>query len=139
MKKKELSYETRSITPNFTKTVYPVFHNFSFSKINLTFDDSERESHNLPTISTYSYNQMTQEYFSKDYAKSAYNNLTFSYTNMVDDYIVRTPKIHELFGIVGGIIGFFIFGIGCFVGSFNDYRMKYLIGRELYRFEKLRK
>lgn len=41
-----------------------------------------------------------------------------------------------MFGVVGGIIVFFIFGFGCIVGSFNNYRMKYLIGKKLYRFDK---
>lgn len=36
---------------------------------------------------------------------------------------------------MGGLIAFFIFGFGCLASSFNYYRMRYLIGRELYLFE----
>jgi hypothetical protein len=41
-----------------------------------------------------------------------------------------------MFGLVGGVIALFIFFFYNCVSSFNEYRMKYLIGRRLYTFDK---
>jgi hypothetical protein len=64
-----------------------------------------------------------------------YYNLTFDNSFLVEHYTVQGDKFYETFGIVGGLIAFFIFGFGCLPSSFNNYRMRYLIGRELYIFE----
>lgn len=48
-------------------------------------------------------------------------------------YTVKKIKANELFGLVGGVILFLFFGIGAFVKSYNDYRMRYLIGSKLYQ------
>ena len=63
-------------------------------------------------------------------------NLTFYYDGMLDQYTLDYPGGGELFGLVGGVIIFFTFICYSCVTSFNEYRMKYLIGQRLYTFDK---
>lgn len=63
-------------------------------------------------------------------------NLTFYYDGMIDHYVLDYPGGAELFGLVGGVIILFIFVAFSCVNSFNEYRMKYLIGQQLYTFDK---
>jgi hypothetical protein len=55
---------------------------------------------------------------------------------MIDHYLLDYPGGAELFGLVGGVIILFIFVAFSCVNSFNEYRMKYLIGQQLYTFDK---
>jgi len=55
---------------------------------------------------------------------------------MLDHYTLDYPGGAELFGLVGGVIALFIFFFHSCVTSFNEYRMKYLIGQRLYTFDK---
>ena len=63
-------------------------------------------------------------------------NVTFYYDGILDHYTLDYLGGAELFGIVGGVIALFIFFFYNCVSSFNDYRMKYLIGQRLYTFDK---
>lgn len=53
-------------------------------------------------------------------------------------YYITTPKFYEVFGLIGGILAFCYFFVSCFSKSFNEYRLRYEIGRELYLFDKKR-
>jgi hypothetical protein len=55
---------------------------------------------------------------------------------MLDQYTLDYPGGGELFGLVGGVIALFVFLVYSCVASFNEYRMKYLIGQRLYTFDK---
>lgn len=66
-------------------------------------------------------------------------NLSFANSYLVKYYTVQSDKFYHTFGIVGGIVAFFIFGFGCLAHSFNHFKMKYDIGRELYLFDSLKK
>lgn len=66
-------------------------------------------------------------------------NLSFANSYQVEYYTVQGDKFYETFGIIGGLVALFIFGLGCFARSFNYYRMKYLVGKELYLFDMLKK
>ncbi len=70
--------------------------------------------------------------------ETLYYNLTFDNSFLVEHYTLRDDKFYETFGIIGGLIAFFIFGFGCIPRAYNNYRMKYLIGRELYLFDMSR-
>jgi hypothetical protein len=63
-------------------------------------------------------------------------NLSFYYDGVLDHYTLDYPGGGELFGLVGGVIALFVFVIYSCVSSFNEYRMKYLIGQRLYTFDK---
>jgi hypothetical protein len=67
-----------------------------------------------------------------------YYNLTFDNSHLVEVYTIQGDKFYETFGIIGGLVAFFIFGFGVIAKSFNYYRMKYLIGKELYLFDMLK-
>jgi len=58
-----------------------------------------------------------------------YYNLTFDNSYVVETYTLTGDKYYETFGIIGGLIAFFIFGFGILPRSFNQYKMRYLIGR----------
>ena len=60
-------------------------------------------------------------------------NITFSGTDVTKFYTVRTIKPNELFGMIGGVVLFIFFGVGAMIRSYNDYRMRYLIGSKLYQ------
>ena len=62
--------------------------------------------------------------------------MTFYYDGMLDHFVLEYPGGGELFGIVGGVIVLFIFIFFSVVSSYNEYRMKYLIGQRLYTFDK---
>ena len=53
-------------------------------------------------------------------------------------YYITTPKFYEVFGIIGGIIAFCYFFLSCFANSFDQYKLRYEVGRELYLFDKKR-
>lgn len=55
---------------------------------------------------------------------------------MLDHYVLDYPGGGELFGLVGGVILFFTFICYSCVTSFNEFKMKYLIGQKLYTFDK---
>lgn len=61
-----------------------------------------------------------------------YNEMSFITDNYYVQHTVRKMKVNELFGIIGGAILFIFFGLGCFPKSFNEYRMRYLVGSQLY-------
>jgi len=65
-------------------------------------------------------------------------NISFSFNQRMLIYNVITPKFYEVWGLVGGAIAFFFFIASCLATSFNNYKMRYLIGRELYNFDKLK-
>ena len=67
------------------------------------------------------------------YSDSISYNITFSGSDMTKLYTVRTIKANELFGMIGGTILFIFFGVGTIIRSYNDYRMRYLIGSKLYQ------
>lgn len=55
---------------------------------------------------------------------------------MIDHYVLDYPGGAELLGMVGGVIVMFLFVIYSLVSSFNEYRMKYIMGQRLYSFDK---
>lgn len=65
-------------------------------------------------------------------------NVSFSFNKRMISYHVTTPKFYEVWGLVGGVIAFFFFIANCLGTSFNKYKMRYLIGRELYNFDKVK-
>ena len=69
---------------------------------------------------------------------NAWYNVSFSYSKKVQTFYVSSPKFVEVFGIIGGITFLAILIFGCCARSFNKYKMKYEIGKELYLFDKLR-
>lgn len=102
----------------------------------ITYDDEIGFNTAPSTNITYNVNpfhQMEGGYYGP-ISETLYYNLTFDNSFFVEHYTVIGDKFYETFGIVGGLIAFFIFGFGCMAGSFNNYRMRYLIGRELYLF-----
>lgn len=56
-------------------------------------------------------------------------NISFALNKKVYLYSVTTPKFYEVWGLVGGVIAFFFFIANCLGASFNNYKMRYLIGR----------
>jgi len=56
-------------------------------------------------------------------------NVSFANSYLVYHYRVVGDKFYETFGIIGGLIALFIFGLGYFAKNFNEYRMQYLIGK----------
>jgi len=66
-------------------------------------------------------------------------NLSFANNYNVKYYTFQNEKFPATFGIIGGLVAIFIFGFGCCARSFNNYRMHYLIGKELYLFDILKK
>jgi hypothetical protein len=54
-------------------------------------------------------------------------------------YRIDIPGIAQSFGLVGGVIIVFMFTFFTCVESFNTYKMRYLIGRELYLLKKKKK
>ena len=60
-------------------------------------------------------------------------NISFNTNTYMRQYTVKKMKVSELFGLIGGIILFLFFGLGAFIKSFNDYRLRYLIGCRLYQ------
>ena len=67
-----------------------------------------------------------------------YYNLSFTNSNVIKEVHVKGDKFVETFGIIGGLVALIIFGLGVFPRSFNNYRMRYLIGKELYLFDILK-
>ena len=63
-------------------------------------------------------------------------NVSFYYDGILDHYTLDYPGGADLFGLLGGVIALFIFFFYNCVSSFNEYRMKYLIGQRLYTFDK---
>jgi hypothetical protein len=107
----------------------------------ITYDDEIGYTDTPLTVSTYRVNpfqQLEVAYYGLPSESLSYN-LTFDNTFLVEHYTIRGDKFYETFGIVGGLIAFFIFGFGCLPRAFNNYRMRYLIGRELYLFEVAKK
>lgn len=106
----------------------------------MTFDDGigwDSDPQTLVTYSYDSYSAQTNDFYDA-YGPSPWYNLTFSSTGNIESYYLTAPKFCESFGILGGIIVFFIFGFGSIAKSFNNYRLLYLTGRELYVFDKLK-
>lgn len=58
-----------------------------------------------------------------------YYNLTFCNSYVVSTFSVTGDKYYETFGIIGGLIALFIFGLGTVPRSFNHYKIRYLIGK----------
>jgi hypothetical protein len=46
-------------------------------------------------------------------------NLSFANSFQVEYYTVKGDKFYETFGVIGGLIALFIFGLGCCSRSFN--------------------
>lgn len=58
----------------------------------------------------------------------------FALEDFVNVNTVKKIKVNEMFGLVGGAILFVFFGLGVFAKSFNEYKMRYIIGSKLYIF-----
>jgi hypothetical protein len=137
-------YLSRSITYEIASLVFdpynitsPILQNITLSKMAITYDDEISFSSNPTTDITYNvspFQQMAAAYYGP-ITETLYYNLTFDNSFFVEHYTLTGDKFYETFGIVGGLVAFFIFGFGCLATSFNNYRMRYLIGRELYLFE----
>lgn len=113
----------------------------SLSKIVVYYDDLIGFEGEPFQDSSYSISPFQQyETFYNDYETDFMSyNLSFSNSYQVDYYTVQGDKFYETFGIIGGLSAFFIFGLGACTWSFNNYKMRYLIGRELYLFDLLKK
>ena len=68
-----------------------------------------------------------------------YMNITFDTNSYHTVYTVRKMKANELLGLIGGIFLFVFIGIGGCAKSFNEYRLRYLIGAKLYALKPSRK
>ena len=68
-----------------------------------------------------------------------YMNITFDTNSYHTVYTVRKIKANELLGLIGGILLLMFVGIGGCVKSFNEYRLRYLIGSKLYALKPSRK
>lgn len=66
-------------------------------------------------------------------------NISFANSFQVEYYTVTGDKFYETFGVIGGLVAILFFGLSCCAQSFNEYRTRYLIGRELYLFDILKK
>ena len=71
---------------------------------------------------------MDYKYYQID-QKSLWYNISISFSKRILSYNVTTPKFYEVWGLVGGVIAFFFFIANCLGTSFNNYKMRYLIGR----------
>ena len=110
--------------------------------MNITYDDSTNWASQHENTISYIYEPYSKEILNYRYnsnpATNSWYNVSFSYTKKMQSYIVTSSKFVEVFGMVGGIIVLFFLIFGCFAISFNRYKMKYEIGKELYLFDKLR-
>lgn len=50
-------------------------------------------------------------------------------------HTVQGDKFYETWGIIGGLVAFFVFGFATCARSFNQYKLNYTIARELYLFD----
>ena len=64
-----------------------------------------------------------------------YYNLTFDNSHLVQRHLIRGDKFYETWGIIGGLVAFFVFGFATCARSFNNYKLTYTIARELYLFD----
>jgi hypothetical protein len=115
----------------------------TLSKLNITYDDSTSwQGDPLNTIG-YEYDKFVTEKMNYHLQGSSpltnlWYNVSFAYSKRVSMYRVITPKFYEVWGLIGGVVVVFYFLFNCVGGGFNHYYMRYLIGRELYAFDKIR-
>lgn len=135
-KEQAITYEFTSLVFDPYNITTPVQQNVSISKLVITYDDEIGFTTKPRQLTTYTVNpfqQMQVSYYGLP-SEALYYNLTFDNTFLVEKYTITGDKFYETFGVVGGLIAFFVFGFACIPRSFNKYRMQYLIGRELYLF-----
>lgn len=64
--------------------------------------------------------------------QTQYTELNFYTEDLANQVLVQTIKVNQMFGIIGGCIIFLFFGIGCIPRSYNQFKMRYLVGEKLY-------
>lgn len=104
----------------------------SISKIAVVYDDQIAFEGDPYTDLSYQISPFQQyETFYIDSNTNQFMSYNFSFSNsyQVQYYTVQAEKFYSTFGIIGGLVALFIFGLGCFARSFNEYRLRYLIGR----------
>jgi hypothetical protein len=113
--------------------VTPFESNITLSKLNVTYDDLREWSASPLNLQSYRYEPYNQDWLGYNYYGSAsgglWFNVSFSYTRKVHSYTISAPKFFEVFGTVGGAIAFFYLAIAFFVIPFNNYLLRYQIGR----------
>ena len=57
----------------------------------------------------------------------------FTYNGLIQEYTIQESSIAVLFGLIGGNILFFLVVLGACANSFNNFKMRYEVGRQLYR------
>ena len=129
---KDFQYEM--IKFNYLTDAYsiPLEENITLTKVILTDKYYSRSRETYNDRSTKSNERLDVDGLASENAR----NLSFYYDGVLDHYTLDYPGGAQLFGLVGGVIAFFVFIIYNLVSSFNEYRMKYLIGQRLYTFDK---
>ena len=108
--------------------------NMTLSKARVVFKTAVNPSNEHPEVDFYDYDyDPLDEAQIGYYTDEASFNITFAGTDVTKFYTVRTIKPNELFGMIGGVVLFIFFGVGTLIRSYNDYRMRYLIGSKLYQ------
>jgi len=51
---------------------------------------------------------------------------------LVEKYVYQQPNPNEIVGVIGGIIALFYLVSLLIAESFNMYKFKYLVGKQLY-------
>jgi hypothetical protein len=118
------------------RSVTPVEQNITFSKLNITYaDNAGTQSWIKDPLNqiAYAFDPFTtgqsQYSYSGNPNTDAWYNLSFSYSKRMKVYYITTPYFYEVFGMVGGVVAVFAAIIGCIAKSFNNYLLRYLIGR----------
>ena len=108
--------------------------NMTLSKARVVFHTAVNPSNEHPEVDFYDYDyDPLSEAGIGMYTDDISFNITFAGSDVTKLYTVRIIKANELFGMIGGVILFIFFGVGAIVRSYNDYRMRYLIGSKLYQ------
>ena len=50
-------------------------------------------------------------------------------------HLISGDKFYETWGIIGGLVAFFVFGFATCARSFNRYKLTYTVAKELYLFD----
>jgi hypothetical protein len=139
--RREFDYHMASFTMDAFNVSYPVSQNISLEKVAVLYDDQlalEGDAYQDLAYGFSSFQQFETTFYDSTAASMSYN-LSFANSYLVKYYTFQNQKFASTFGIIGGLIALFIFGIGACARSFNAYRMRYLVARELYTFDLLRK
>ena len=54
-----------------------------------------------------------------------FKNITFNPSYMQTVYVKKVTKLNQIFGFIGGITAFILFGLGIFAYPFNKFKMHF--------------